>query len=157
MGVMPVLYEIHHDRPQQHLDGEGTRSDPESNSKAAPELVLEIPESEAIERYLARKFGLLGRDAWEETAINTFYCSSNAVMSLYVNKVLLAFPDTKERELEKFATKQVPQWIVQHEKWLARNGTNGFYVGDQVTEPPKRWQLAAQMLACPSCPASKSY
>lgn len=131
---MPVLYEIHHRRPQQQSVGEGTGSNPESGSKATSELVLEIPESEAIERYLARKFGLLGRDAWEETAINTFYCSSNAVMSLYVNKVLLAFPDSKERELEKFVTKQVPQWIVQHEKWLARNGSNGFYVGDQVNQ-----------------------
>ncbi|KAK3824805.1 MAG: hypothetical protein J3Q66DRAFT_96426 [Benniella sp.] len=131
-GVMPVLYEIHH-RGRQHSVNEGSGPNPESGSEATSELVLEIPESEAIERYLARKFGLLGHDAWEETAINAFYSSSNAVMSHYVNKVLLAFPDTKERELEKFATKQVPQWIAQHEKWLARNGSNGFYVGDKLS------------------------
>ncbi|KAG0333913.1 hypothetical protein BG000_008788 [Podila horticola] len=111
MGVMPVLYEVH--------QGSG--------------LTLEIPESEAIERYLARKFSLLGQDLWEETAINVFYSSSNAVMANYVNKVLLAFPDTKVRELEKFVAKEVPAWIVQHEKWLGKNGLNGHYVGDQLS------------------------
>ena len=113
LGVMPVLYETHR----------------------STGLTLEIPESEAIERYLARKFHLLGNDPWEETSINVFYCSSNAIMSLFVNKVLLAFPDTKTRELEKFVNKDVPVWIAQHEKWLAKNGSNGFYVGDQVKSP----------------------
>ncbi|KAF9185456.1 hypothetical protein BGZ50_003047 [Haplosporangium sp. Z 11] len=111
LGAMPILYETH----------------------SSTGLTLEIPESEVIERYLARKFRLFGKDAWEETAINVFYCSSNAVMSLYISKVLLAFPDTKARELEKFVKNAVPTWIVQHEKWLARNGTNGFYVGDQLS------------------------
>ncbi|KAF9918808.1 hypothetical protein BGZ65_012399, partial [Modicella reniformis] len=114
LGVMPVLYEIHHRHQQQRQASEGAGFNPESWSESvSADLVLEIPESEAIERYLARKFGLI-------------------VMSLYVNKVLLAFPDTKERELAKFVTKHVPQWIAQHEKWLARNGFNGFYVGDQA-------------------------
>ncbi|KAF9103130.1 hypothetical protein BGX27_010725, partial [Mortierella sp. AM989] len=112
LGVLPILYEHH----------------------ASTGLVLEIPESEAIERYLARKFGLLGRDAWEETTINVFYSSSNAVMSLYVNKVLLAFPDTKSRELTKFVERDVPGWIKQHEKWLAKNDSgSGYYVGDQLS------------------------
>ncbi|KAG0093933.1 Glutathione S-transferase S1 [Podila epicladia] len=111
MGVMPVLYEVHQ----------------------ASGLTLEIPESEAIERYLARKYSLLGQDLWEETAINVFYSSSNAVMANYVNKVLLAFPDTKARELEKFVAKEVPSWIEQHEKWLERNGLNGHYVGGQLS------------------------
>ncbi|KAG0258826.1 hypothetical protein BG011_003047 [Mortierella polycephala] len=109
LGAMPILYETH----------------------SSTGLTLEIPESEVIERYLGRKFGLFGKDAWEETAINVFYCSSNAVMSLYISKVLLAFPDTKARELEKFVKNAVPTWIIQHEKWLESNGTNGFYVGDQ--------------------------
>lgn len=108
---MPILYETH----------------------LSSNLTLEIPESEAIERYLARKFGFWGRDAWEETAIHVFYCSSKSVLSLYVNKVLLAFPDTKSRELAKFVEKEVPGWIVQHEKWLGRSQTSGFYVGNQVT------------------------
>ncbi|KAF9988580.1 hypothetical protein BGZ75_009157 [Mortierella antarctica] len=106
LGVMPVLYETHR----------------------STGLTLEVPESEAIERYLARKFHLLGNDPWEETSINVFYCSSNAVMSLYVHKVLLAFPDTKARELDKFVNKDVPVWIEQHEKWLAMNGCNGHYL-----------------------------
>ncbi|KAF9431548.1 hypothetical protein BGZ76_000160 [Entomortierella beljakovae] len=112
LGVLPVLYEHH----------------------ATTGQILEIPESEAIERYLARKFGLFGKDAWEETAINVFYCSSNAVMSLYVNKVLLAFPDTKARELAKFVEKDIPGWVKQHEKWLAKNESiSGYYVGDKIS------------------------
>ncbi|KAF8932165.1 hypothetical protein BGZ47_011523 [Haplosporangium gracile] len=110
-GLMPILYETH----------------PSSG------LTLEIPESEAIERYLARKFGFWGKDAWEETAIHVFYCSSKSVLSLYVNKVLLAFADTKARELGKFVEKEVPVWIAQHEKWLGRSQTPGFYVGDLIS------------------------
>ncbi|KAG0070923.1 hypothetical protein BGZ89_012074 [Linnemannia elongata] len=110
-GLMPILYETH----------------------LSSYLTLEVPESEAIERYLARKFGFWGRDAWEETAIHVFYCSSKSVLSLYVNKVLLAFPDTKSRELAKFVEKEVPGWIVQHEKWLGRSKTPGFYVGNQLS------------------------
>ncbi|KAF9149204.1 hypothetical protein BG015_009021 [Linnemannia schmuckeri] len=110
-GLMPILYETH----------------------TSSGLTLEIPESEAIERYLARKFGFWGKDAWEETAIHVFYCSSKSILSLYVNKVLLAFPDTKARELAKFVEKDVPGWIVQHEKWLGRSQTPGFYVGSQIS------------------------
>jgi glutathione S-transferase len=127
MGVMPVLYEIHRKRGSQDKSNSGS----EDNSNE--EVVLEIPESEVIERYLARKLGLLGQDSWEETAIQVFYSSSNAVMSLYVNKVLLAFPDIKAREQAKFVSKDVPAWIQQHEKWLERNGSNGHYVGDQLS------------------------
>ncbi|KAF9200117.1 hypothetical protein BGZ49_009675 [Haplosporangium sp. Z 27] len=112
LGVLPALYEHH----------------------ASTGVTLEIPESEVIERYLGRKFGLFGRDAWEETAINVFYSSSNAVMSLYVNKVLLAFPDTKTRELAKFVERDIPTWIKQHEKWLMKNDLgSGLYVGDQLS------------------------
>lgn len=110
-GLMPILYETHSTSGQ----------------------TLEIPESEAIERYLARKFGFWGKDAWEEIAIHVFYCSSKSVLSSYVNKVLLAFPDTKARELTKFVEKEVPAWIVQHEKWLSRSQNPGFYVGNQVS------------------------
>ncbi|KAG0376568.1 hypothetical protein BGX24_007544 [Mortierella sp. AD032] len=117
-GLMPILYEIHSSSPLK---------------TGQQQLTLEIPESEAIERYLARKFGFWGRDAWEETAIHVFYCSSKSVLSLYVNKVLLAFPDTKARELIKFVDKEVPAWIEQHEKWLGMNETPGFYVGSQLS------------------------
>ncbi|KAG0284210.1 hypothetical protein BGZ96_011438 [Linnemannia gamsii] len=110
-GLMPILYETHSTSGQ----------------------TLEIPESEVIERYLARKFGFWGKDAWEEIAIHVFYCSSKSVLSWYVNKVLLAFPDTKTRELTKFVEKEVPAWIVQHEKWLSRSQTPGFYVGNQLS------------------------
>ncbi|KAG0345629.1 hypothetical protein BG004_003440 [Podila humilis] len=111
MGVMPVLYEVHQESG----------------------MTLEIPESEAMERYLARKYNLCGEDLWEETAINVFYISSNATMSNYITKVLLAFPDIKQRELIKFVTKDVPMWIEQHEKWLLHNGLNGHYVGRQLS------------------------
>ncbi|KAF9919040.1 hypothetical protein BX616_002704 [Lobosporangium transversale] len=138
LGVMPILYEIHRSSP----------SLPSTN----PGLVLEIPESEAIERYLARKFGLLGQDEWEETAINVFYSSSNAIMSFYINKVLLAFPDIKQRELEKFLTKDLPVWISQHEKWLAKNGNNGHYVGDQLSLADIRSVICLErFMAIPEC------
>ncbi|KAI1300535.1 kinesin motor protein cin8 [Mortierella claussenii] len=139
LGVMPVLYEIHHNRPDHHHRHHHHSSPPTSTftstsqDTSSPPLVLEIPESEAIERYLSRKFSFLGSDLWEETAINVFYASSNAVMSLYVNRVLLAFPDTKQRELDRFVSRSLPEWIEQHERWLSRNDTNGHYVGDQLS------------------------
>ncbi|KAG0273230.1 hypothetical protein BGZ95_010944 [Linnemannia exigua] len=120
-GLMPILYETHPSSPFSSL------------RLGQKQLTLEIPESEAIERYLARKFGFWGRNPWEETAIHVFYCSSKSVLSLYVNKVLLAFPDTKARELIKFVNKEVPAWIEQHEKWLGKSETPGFYVGNRLS------------------------
>ncbi|KAG0244334.1 hypothetical protein BGW41_008098 [Actinomortierella wolfii] len=127
-GTIPVLYETH------------TTTTTKTESSAEPSsttrtTTLQIPESEVIEQYLARKFGLLGNDPWEEVAIQSFYASTKNVMHTYVSKVLTGNlgGEAKAKELEIFVQRDLPAWITLHERWLADNGTNGHYVGDQLS------------------------
>ncbi|KAF9974516.1 hypothetical protein BGZ73_002074 [Actinomortierella ambigua] len=156
-GTMPVLYETHTTTITTSVDtsrptattttstsatstaaaaGEGS----ESSSSCSPRTTtrtttVQIPESEVIEQYLARKFGLLGQDPWEEVAVLSFYASTKNVMQMYVSKVLTGHlgSEAKAQELRWFVDQDLPAWIALHERWLAENGTNGHYVGDQLS------------------------
>ncbi|KAF9394641.1 hypothetical protein CPC16_010743 [Podila verticillata] len=106
-GVVPILKEI-------SVDGKE----------------IQIAETDAIERYLARKFGLLGRDAFEETVINTFISSTSMIAGPVLAKYFAAQdPESKAEIKAKIFKDSVQPWIAYHEQHLADNGSNGHYVG----------------------------
>ncbi|KAF8925217.1 hypothetical protein BGZ58_001002 [Dissophora ornata] len=82
--------------------------------------VLEICESEAIERYLGQKFGLMGDDLYE----HTFF---------YFRYVTPKDPIPKAEAREKFANETLPHWVAMHEKHLRANGSNGHYLNNKLT------------------------
>ncbi|KAG0064313.1 Glutathione S-transferase S1 [Linnemannia elongata] len=111
-GLMPLLTEI-------SADGKTT---------------IQIAESDAIERYLARKFGLLGSDAFEEVLVNTFVSNNHSLLNAMLGK----FFTVKDHELkaankELLITNNIAPWIKYHEQHLAANGSNGHYVGNKVS------------------------
>ncbi|KAI7823579.1 hypothetical protein BC939DRAFT_492979 [Gamsiella multidivaricata] len=108
-GVLPVLYETTSD---------GT--------------VLELSESQAIERHLARKFDLLGSNSWENHLVDRYYTSMET-LSVNFFKVLFAPLEKRNYEAEAFYRDHLPRWIAAHEAHLAKNGTNGHYVESQFT------------------------
>ncbi|KAG0332162.1 hypothetical protein BG000_010279 [Podila horticola] len=121
-GVLPVLYET-----------------------TASGTILELAESTAIERYLSKKFNLLGSNAWEEHLVNEYYNSSDALANYYV-KVLFSTPENRHKEAETFYSAHFSRWAAAHEKHLQENGNNGHYVGDTITLADMRTTQVLQLL-----------
>ncbi|KAF9115759.1 hypothetical protein BGX27_006541 [Mortierella sp. AM989] len=117
-GVLPVLYET-------VTTKEGDKETQET---------FEIPEAEAIERYLARKFQLLGNNAWEEMKINAFVSSMKTLMFLAFSRIPTIKDATQKQEMvQDLISKNIPTWVQFHERYLVANGSNGHYVGNKLT------------------------
>ncbi|KAG0313859.1 hypothetical protein BGZ99_008526 [Dissophora globulifera] len=94
-----------------------------------------IAESKAIEFYLAERFGCLGRNSYERSLINAFVSSSVALFDNFVTGVLMlkASPEVIQAQAAIFAETKIPDWIRIHEEHLKANGSNGHYVGNQIS------------------------
>ncbi|KAG0021313.1 hypothetical protein BGZ81_008943 [Podila clonocystis] len=96
--------------------------------------VIEVAECDAIARYLARKFGYLGTNVFEETVINEFVASSNSAANSIFGKYFAAKdPEAKAEVKSKLLNDTVEPWIRYHEQHLADNGSNGHYVGSALS------------------------
>ncbi|KAF9977713.1 hypothetical protein BGZ73_005076 [Actinomortierella ambigua] len=109
-GVLPILYET-------TQDGQ----------------ILEIAERDAIERYIAKKFGMAGDDAWEEVLVNQAVSLSQTLFNYWQYRVLYSGPEDQAKALEDLKTKRLPDWIRNMEKILIKNGKNGHFVGNHFT------------------------
>ncbi|KAG0284301.1 hypothetical protein BGZ96_011312 [Linnemannia gamsii] len=96
---------------------------------------LQVAESDAIERYLARKFGLFGNGtAFEKVLVNTFANSTQGlIMSIFDTYGLIEDPATRTKNKGPLITIKITPWIKYHEQHLQANGANGHYVGNSVT------------------------
>lgn len=93
-----------------------------------------LAQSKAIERHLARKNGLLGsneRDAAFLDSIGEAWIDLSAKFAEYA----YAKDDKKEEAKGNFLEKVWPSFSATHEKFLARNGGNGHYLGSRTTLP----------------------
>ncbi|KAF9997414.1 Glutathione S-transferase S1 [Entomortierella chlamydospora] len=112
-GVMPLLKET-------SADGKTT---------------INICESDTIERYLAKKFDLVGDNAFEETIINSYVNNTNALM-MYI---FYAYYRLKDRdpalkaEVREELAGPFAVWANLNEKHLVANGSNGHFVGNKLT------------------------
>ncbi|KAF9207491.1 hypothetical protein BGZ49_000306 [Haplosporangium sp. Z 27] len=95
----------------------------------------EIPLSEAsvIEQYLAKTFGLLGDNDYEEILIKAFHSSTAGVQNVCSQRVTWEATEAKTEHTNDFKNKTLPQWIQTHEKHLIDNGNNGHYVGNKLS------------------------
>ncbi|KAG0258822.1 Glutathione S-transferase S1 [Linnemannia exigua] len=96
---------------------------------------LQIAESDSIERYLARKFGLFGSgSAFEEVLVNTFANNTQALIVEIINKfALVEDAEVKAANKRPLITDHIARWIKHHEEHLQAKGANGHYVGNKVT------------------------
>ncbi|KAG0202266.1 hypothetical protein BGX33_009803 [Mortierella sp. NVP41] len=96
---------------------------------------FELGETLAIEQYLAEKFGLLGTTPQEaairkSVALNIYLELYNACFgSATPIQQLIADPTSE------FMKKTLPHFITTHERWLNKNGNNGYYFGDKLSYP----------------------
>ncbi|KAF9968873.1 hypothetical protein BGZ70_000017 [Mortierella alpina] len=94
---------------------------------------LALSETCVIEQYLAKQFGLLGSNDYEENLVRIFQSSTSAVQSIFASTVTWNHPEVKEQSFQFFLGNQLLTWIATHEKHLADNGNNGHYVGNKLT------------------------
>ncbi|GJJ76812.1 hypothetical protein EMPS_09171 [Entomortierella parvispora] len=98
--------------------------------------ILELAEAQAIERYLAKKYHLMGKNAWEEHKVNEFFTSTDGAMLAFHSSVLRGPNGPIENQVEganKFYAEVLAKFVALHEAYLAKNGSNGHYVGHQTT------------------------
>ncbi|KAF8934890.1 hypothetical protein EDD21DRAFT_161804 [Dissophora ornata] len=98
---------------------------------------IKIAESDAIVRYLAKKFGMIGDNAFEEVLVDTFVGHTHALNGQIYLKYL-AYTDASYAELkrdnkEKLVTGPMADWAKYHEEHLKANGSNGHYVANKLT------------------------
>ncbi|KAF9362252.1 hypothetical protein BGX34_006517 [Mortierella sp. NVP85] len=103
-------------------------------TSADGKITIQISESDAIERYLSRKFGFSGDDIFEETVINQFVSNSAGItQQIFGRYVTLKEKAEKEAARAKLIEGPLKDWAVNHEKHLVANGSNGHYVGNKTT------------------------
>ncbi|KAG0275989.1 hypothetical protein BGZ95_008145 [Linnemannia exigua] len=92
-----------------------------------------IAETHAVENYLAKQFGLMGDNEYEEAIIRSFHCSSASLFTIFSGSVIWNLPEVREKTLEAFKTNQLALWVQTHERHLMDNGNNGHYVGNKMS------------------------
>ncbi|KAF9083431.1 hypothetical protein BGX27_004135 [Mortierella sp. AM989] len=92
-----------------------------------------LSETSVIEQYLAKTFGLLGDNDYEENLIKIFHSSSGAIQSSFAEGVTWERSEAKASHFTFFKQVTLPRWIQTHEKHLADNGNNGHYVGNKLS------------------------
>ncbi|KAF9997225.1 Glutathione S-transferase S1 [Modicella reniformis] len=103
-------------------------------TSADGKITIQIAESDAIERYLGKKFGFLGQNAFEETLINTFISNSAGMASqVFIRYFSLKDEAQKAEAKAKLIEGPLKDWAKHHEQHLSANGSNGHYVGDKTS------------------------
>ncbi|KAG0307305.1 Glutathione S-transferase S1 [Dissophora globulifera] len=96
--------------------------------------VIQLTETDAIERYLCRKFDMCGSDDFEENAINAFVSNSRAVFTQFLFMYYgVNDPVLKAAVIEQLTNKTFADWVKHHEQHLTDAGSNGHYVGNKTT------------------------
>ncbi|KAF9107854.1 hypothetical protein BGX29_004458 [Mortierella sp. GBA35] len=93
-----------------------------------------LAEAGVIEQYLAKQFGFMGDNEYEENLIKSFHSSTTALFQLHSSAVAF-IPDYNARKKAMDAFREGPfmTWVATHEKHLRDNGSNGHYIGDKLT------------------------
>ncbi|KAF8937349.1 hypothetical protein BGZ58_002844 [Dissophora ornata] len=111
----------------------------------SPEAMLS--EAIVVEHYLAKQFGLLGDNEYQESLIKVFHSSSSHVQANFAQMVTWSLPEVKAKQLDFFKSSILPTWIQTHEKHLADNGNNGHYVGNKLSLADIRTACAIEHFA----------
>ncbi|KAG0356822.1 glutathione S-transferase [Gamsiella multidivaricata] len=92
-----------------------------------------LAESFVIDLYLAKKFGLLGSNSYEEATIQAFYSSIHYLRERSLMTMTWVDADKRLEAFQMWTTKVIPRFIKIQEQHLERNGSNGHFFGDKIT------------------------
>ncbi|KAG0203493.1 hypothetical protein BGX28_004246 [Mortierella sp. GBA30] len=94
---------------------------------------LFLAESIVIDHFLAKKFGLLGDNEWEEYTIKAFYNNIHYFRERSFMNLTWTYHDKRKVALESFLKNTLPNFIADHEYRLQENGSNGHFVGNKIS------------------------
>ncbi|XP_064618239.1 glutathione S-transferase 1-like [Liolophura sinensis] len=92
---------------------------------------VQIADSAAIARYLAREFGLAGKTRIEEAQVDMFAGAAYDLIKPTID-IYNAEGEKKAELVKKFQEETAPKFLAKFESTLAEN-KSGFLVGDGVT------------------------
>ncbi|KAF9405946.1 hypothetical protein BGZ94_003304 [Podila epigama] len=95
--------------------------------------MLELAEIGIIEQFLAKRNGLLGKNEWEEYTIKMYAHSTHSMIAFLFQSIVPMAKNDRPIFTAKFKTSTLAQWIKHHERLLVANGSNGRYLGDELT------------------------
>ncbi|KAG0309402.1 hypothetical protein BGZ99_000865 [Dissophora globulifera] len=95
--------------------------------------ILQIGETEVIERYLAKKFNLLGQNEWEQLMIEQYHSSTLALQVMYRQNFLFSPPEKRVESATSFYNDIFKKFVTVHERYLEKNGSNGHYIGQHLS------------------------
>ncbi|KAF9207490.1 Glutathione S-transferase S1 [Haplosporangium sp. Z 27] len=90
-----------------------------------------LAESIVVDHFLAKRFGLLGDNEWEEFTVKGIYNNIHYFRERAFMTVIWTFEDKRKAAMEKFIKETVPAFIADHEFHLKANGSNGHYIGNK--------------------------
>ncbi|KAF9981277.1 hypothetical protein BGZ75_007470 [Mortierella antarctica] len=102
-------------------------------TNTATGATFEIPDSGAIERYLAKKFGLLGDTPREQTLNDVFYAQAVMLNTKWAEKIVWGEEESRPKAIEQFLQTTVPNWAKACERHLKENGNTGHFVDNKLT------------------------
>ncbi|XP_072025635.1 hematopoietic prostaglandin D synthase-like [Amphiura filiformis] len=109
-----------------------TKTKQEMGFKQVPVLEVDgkrLTQSVAITRYLAREFGLYGKDNWECALIDSFVDNCQEIIEKAIVIIKTFEPEQRKKEIEKLQA-DVPKEFEELEKLV---GDNNYFIGDQIT------------------------
>ncbi|KAK0063205.1 glutathione S-transferase 1 [Biomphalaria pfeifferi] len=89
-------------------------------------------ESVAIVTYLAKEFGLYGKNNLESLAIDQVVCLAQDALSAAVRAMFESPEDKRVLIAQKFLEEEIPKYLAMFEKLLVENCT-GYFVADSLT------------------------
>ncbi|KAF9374134.1 hypothetical protein BGX21_004232 [Mortierella sp. AD011] len=102
-------------------------------TSAGGKITINVAESDTIDRYLAKKFGMAGDNAFEKTVINSYLNNPiGMILKIYLKVFAVRDPALKAEAKEQLLNGPIPTWIKFFEQHLAENGSNG---GNKITLP----------------------
>ncbi|KZS14637.1 Glutathione S-transferase A4 [Daphnia magna] len=91
-----------------------------------------LAQSNTIARYLARKYGLAGKNDWEQALADMYADNINDLLNAAVPPFMEKDPVKQKEMYEKFMAETIANHVVLIEKQLKKNNT-GYLVGNDLT------------------------
>ncbi|RUP43407.1 hypothetical protein BC936DRAFT_137222 [Jimgerdemannia flammicorona] len=96
-----------------------------------------LAKSNAITRYLARKYGFFGDNEDDTARIDMIYEAWTDITFTFLRKGILGPEEKKAENVRAFFEEDFAFFVAKNEEMLA-SSTTGHYVGNKVNHPPNR-------------------